>query len=191
MPLLTTFDVAIPKDLKVTVGKRNITVTGPLGTLKRNFKHATLLLRLLANKKGGRVVRVEVWNGDRKQNATAKAVSSEIKQLILGVQSGFKFEMKFVYAHFPINCNITPDKKQIEVRNYIGNRNSYVVKMLHGVKVDKAEEKDTIEVWGIDLEKVSQSAASIQQACQVQNKDIRKFLDGVYVSKRGVMKDLD
>ena len=63
--------------------------------------------------------------------------------------------------------------------------------MLHGVKVDKSEEKDTIEVWGIDLDKVSQSAASVQQACQVKNKDIRKFLDGVYVSKRGTMVDPD
>lgn len=191
MSLLNTFDVKVPPAVKVTVGKRNVTVTGPLGTLKRNYKHATLQLRLLANKKGGRVIRVEVWNGDRKQIATAKSVSTEIKALILGVQGGYKFEMKFVYAHFPINCNITPDKKQIEIRNYIGNRNSYVVKMLHGVKVDKAEEKDTIEVWGIDLEKVSQSAASIQQSCQAKNKDIRKFLDGVYVSKRGVMKDID
>jgi ribosomal protein L6P/L9E len=53
----------------------------------------------------------------------------------------------------------------------------------------QAEEKDTIEVWGIDLLHVSQSAASIQQACQVKHKDIRKFLDGVYVSKRGVIRD--
>lgn len=99
--------------------------------------------------------------------------------------------MKFVYAHFPINCNISRLKDQIEVRNFIGNRNSYVVKMLHGVKVDKSEEKDTVEVWGIDLELVSQSAASIQQACQVKNKDMRKFLDGVYVSKRGTMLEED
>lgn len=80
---------------------------------------------------------------------------------------------------------------QIEIRNYIGSRNSLACRMLHGVEVVRAEEKDTIEVYGIDLENVSQSAASIQQACQVRGKDIRKFLDGVYVSKRGNMKDLD
>lgn len=28
------------------------------------------------------------------------------------------------------------------------------------------------------------SAASIQGSCRVRNKDIRKFLDGVYVSER-------
>jgi hypothetical protein len=35
------------------------------------------------------------------------------------------------------------------------------------------------------LEDVSQSAADIQQICKVRNKDIRKFLDGLYVSERG------
>jgi len=35
------------------------------------------------------------------------------------------------------------------------------------------------------LEDVSQGAADIQQICKVRNKDIRKFLDGLYVSERG------
>ena len=35
------------------------------------------------------------------------------------------------------------------------------------------------------IEAVSQSAALIQQSTTVKNKDIRKFLDGVYVSEKG------
>ena len=55
-----------------------------------------------------------------------------------------------------------------------------------GVDVEAAKNvKDQLELTGNDLEKVSQSAADIQQACRVRNKDIRKFLDGLYVSERG------
>ncbi|CDP06482.1 unnamed protein product [Coffea canephora] len=32
---------------------------------------------------------------------------------------------------------------------------------------------------------VSRSAALINQKCHVKNKDIRKFLDGIYVSEKG------
>jgi large subunit ribosomal protein L9e len=39
------------------------------------------------------------------------------------------------------------------------------------------------------LEDVSQSAADIQQICKVRNKDIRKFLDGLYVSERGNIEE--
>lgn len=32
------------------------------------------------------------------------------------------------------------------------------------------------------------TAASIQGVCRVRNKDIRKFLDGIYVSDRGTIQ---
>merc|ERR1712065_4751 len=169
---------------------RKVTVTGPLGVLKRDFKHAVVQIRKLTSKSGS-TIRVGCWGGDKKTNAVVQSVASEIKNMFVGVIRGFKFELKFVYAHFPINCNISKDNRTIEIRNYIGSRNSLVVKMLHGCTVERSEEKDTITVQGISLDNVSQSAASIQQICQVRNKDIRKFLDGVYVSKRDHIKDED
>lgn len=55
-----------------------------------------------------------------------------------------------------------------------------------GVDVEATKNvKDQIELTGNSLENVSQSAADIQQICRVKNKDIRKFLDGLYVSERG------
>lgn len=91
--------------------------------------------------------------------------------------------------------------------------------MLPGVDVDfTANVKDELVLSGTSLENVSQSAADIQQACHVRNKDIRKvynspntlgsetdmkcfpvclgmgstyeqFLDGIYVSERGNIAD--
>lgn len=59
------------------------------------------------------------------------------------------------------------------------------VPMLEGVTVDHSKaQKDELVLEGNSLENVSQSAASIQQSCAVKNKDIRKFLDGIYVSSR-------
>ena len=58
--------------------------------------------------------------------------------------------------------------------------------MHEGVTVEASKGvKDQIELTGNSLENVSQSAADIQQICRVRNKDIRKFLDGLYVSERG------
>ena len=59
------------------------------------------------------------------------------------------------------------------------------VAMRPGVDVEASKNvKDELQLTGNDLENVSQSAADIQQACRVRNKDIRKFLDGLYVSER-------
>ena len=57
--------------------------------------------------------------------------------------------------------------------------------MQPGVDVEASKNvKDQLELTGNSLENVSQSAADIQQVCRVRNKDIRKFLDGLYVSER-------
>lgn len=45
----------------------------------------------------------------------------------------------------------------------------------------KEEEKNIVTLQGIDLEKVSQTCSRIQQATVIQNKDLRSFLDGIYV----------
>ena len=45
----------------------------------------------------------------------------------------------------------------------------------------KEEEKNNITLQGINLEHVSQVCARIQQATVIQDKDLRSFLDGIYV----------
>ena len=96
--------------------------------------------------------------------------------------------MRLVYAHFPINVSVVDDNKAIEIRNFLGERITRVVKMLEGVTIDlSTAQKDELILEGNDIECVSQSAASIRQSVLVTKKDIRKFLDGIYVSEKGVI----
>jgi large subunit ribosomal protein L9e len=70
-------------------------------------------------------------------------------------------------------------------RNFLGEKIVRRITLQPGVDVEASKTtKDELQLTGNDLENVSQSAADIQQACRVRNKDIRKFLDGLYVSER-------
>ena len=52
--------------------------------------------------------------------------------------------------------------------------------------------QDELTLTGNSIEAVSQSVALIQQSTTVKNKDIRKFLDGLYISGKGhVVEDAD
>lgn len=51
-------------------------------------------------------VNIEMHHGARKNVATLRTVKTIINNLIIGVTKGFKYKMRYVYAHFPINVNI-------------------------------------------------------------------------------------
>lgn len=98
---------------------------------------------------------------------------------------GFQYKMRAVHAHFPINCVISEQNSLIEIRNFLGEKHIRRVKMQPGVTVtNSAKQKDELILEGNDIEAVSLSAALIQQSTTVKDKDIRKFLDGLYVSEK-------
>ena len=99
---------------------------------------------------------------------------------------GFKYKMRFVYAHFPINVAIVNSDTRVEIRNFLGEKVIRIVDALPGCKVKRSSDvKDEITIEGNDIQHVSRTCALIQQICAVKRKDIRKFLDGIYVSHKG------
>lgn len=110
----------------------------------------------------------------------------------VGVTKGFQYKMRAVYAHFPINCVTSESNTLIEIRNFLGEKYIRRVKMAPGVTVvNSTKQKDELIIEGNDIEAVSGSAALIQQSTTVKNKDIRKFLDGLYVSEKTTVVQTD
>lgn len=147
------------------------------------------------------IINIELHHGARKNVATLRTVKTIINNLIIGVTRGFKYKMRYVYAHFPINVNIEKNPEtglyEVDIRygrrrgctpvgwrctdsdcthsNFIGEKIVRRVTMQPGVDVEPSKNvKDEIQITGNSLENVSQSAADIQQICRVRNKDIRK-----------------
>ncbi|MCD7454256.1 60S ribosomal protein L9 [Datura stramonium] len=118
-----------------------------------------------------------------KTTASIRTALDHVENLITGVTK-VAIARWFVYAHFPINASISGDNKSIEIRNFLGER-VRKVDMLNGVTVVRSEKVKYELLDGNDIELVSRSAALINQKCHVKNKDIRKFLDGIYVSEKG------
>ncbi|KAH0544981.1 hypothetical protein FGG08_000907 [Glutinoglossum americanum] len=178
--------LTIPEGVKVIIKSRIVTVEGPRGKLTKNLNH--LAVCFSHPKKD--VIHIELHHGSRKNVATLRTVRTIINNLIIGVTKGFKYKMRYVYAHFPINVNLDKNKEtglyEVEIRNFIGEKIVRRVTMQAGVDVEISKNmKDELQITGNSLEAVSQSAADIQQICRVRNKDIRKFLDGLYVSEKG------
>jgi len=181
--------VKIPEGITITCKSRVVTVKhdGNGKSLSRDFSSRPLDIQI----KNGHIY-VTIWMGNKKQITLARTVCTHIKNMITGVTIGFQYNMRLVYAHFPINTAILEDGKLLEIRNFLGEKVVRRVPMKPGVTIARSDKvKDQLELVGADLEHVALTAAVIHQKCTVKGKDIRKFLDGIYVSQRGKVGDFD
>ena len=86
---------------------------GPRGTLRRDFSHISVELSLLGKKK--KRLCVDKWRGNRKELATVRTICTHAQNVIKGVTLGFRYKMRLVYAHFPINVVIQENGSLVEI----------------------------------------------------------------------------
>jgi large subunit ribosomal protein L9e len=121
------------------------------------------------------LIKIELHHGSRKAVATIRTVRTlivrriiapsrntgeytgngwpEQNNLIIGVTKGYKYKMRYVYAHFPINVNIeknsSTDQFEVEIRNFVGEKLVRRVVMRPGVDVEPSKNvKDQLELTG-------------------------------------------
>jgi large subunit ribosomal protein L9e len=175
--------IQIPQGIKVEVKSRVVTVTGKHGTLKKDFRHLPVSI---AKVDLGRKLEVSLYFGLSKQVASLRTVCSHVDNMITGVTKKYRYNMRLVYAHFPIGCSILDGGKRVEIKNFLGEKIVRTINMCGDTKCVKDDStKDAIYLEGPNIDDTSRSAALIHQSCLVKRKDIRKFLDGVYVSSSG------
>ena len=164
--------VLIPEDIDLTLHGNKVTVTGKNGTLERDFAHARLNMSYI-----DKTFRIWAENPKKKHASLVNTIISHIENMIKGVTQGFTYKLKIVFIHFPMTIQVIDNK--VIINNFIGERKPREAK-IQG-KVNVHIEGDDIIVQGINIEDVAQTAANIQQATHIRKKDLRKFLDGIYV----------
>lgn len=172
-------ELEIPSNVKVTLeGGHHIRVKGPEGDITKDFSHIR-----------GIKVSIDknhiIFTTNFPKSGTLaliKTVVSIINNLIIGVQTNYKFISKICYSHFPCNCEVKSDKKEIHVVNFLGERAPRKAKYPENVRVEV--ESDDVYFIGPDKETLGQAAANVKRACRIRKKDPRVFQDGVYLYKK-------
>jgi large subunit ribosomal protein L6 len=167
--------IQVPEDVTLNLQGKKVSVKGVKGSLTRDFSFASISLV-----SDGKNVRVSAEWPRKKESALVGTIYSHIQNMITGVTKGYTYKLKIVFSHFPISVKL--EGKNIVIENFTGERKARYTRILGDVKVKI--EPDDVSISGINLEEVSQTAANIEQVTRVRGKDVRVFLDGLYVYER-------
>jgi large subunit ribosomal protein L6 len=169
-------ELDVPEGVVVILTENHhVTVKGPNGSITKDFSHARGISIALKDKK----IIISTSFPKSGTLALANTILNIIKNLIIGVQTNYHYFCKVCYSHFPCNVEIKPEKKELHVVNFLGERAPRITNYLENVEV-KIESDDVI-LTGPDKEELGQTAANLKRCCRIRKKDPRVFQDGIYL----------
>ena len=169
------YQIEIPPDVKASLDNGTLNVSGNLGAIPRRISNPQIKVKIEDNK-----VIVSQNSDKRNSKIIAKTTVAHIKNMINGVKYGYTYNLKICSSHFPISLKV--DKDYVVITNFLGEKTPRKSKILPGAKVVVAG--DLIDVTGFDLEKTGQTAANIEKATNIRNRDRRVFQDGIFITKK-------
>ncbi len=167
-------ELPIPEGIDVTIDD-GVTVKGSKGQISRKFNYPGIIVR----KDNGNVI-IEANFPKKKDKAMLGTIRSHINNMIIGLTDGFTYNMKIVYAQFPMTVKASGDKVTIE--NFLGERYPRTAKIVGSAKVQV--KGDEVIVTGVNKEDVGQTMANLEQATKIKGRDPRVFQDGIYLVSR-------
>lgn len=169
--------IEIPEGTNAEVQGSKVKITGKLGTIKRDFTHTKVKIELKENK-----IMISSHMQSKRAKATINTVEAHIKNMIQGTNKGYTYKMQVVFSHFPINIAIKGN--EVEINNFVGEKNPRKVKVVGKTKVEiKGKE---VTLTGINKEEIGQTAANLEKATKIKNRDPRVFQDGIYLTEKKV-----
>ena len=169
-------EIDIPDYVNARMEGNTFIVRGRLGTLHKDL----MKLPIAVDIKDKKLV-IRPSGTRRKDLALTNTAKSVIQSMIKGVEKGFTYKLKIVYAHFPIS--VKTKEKEVHVENYFGERAPRVSHIAGDATKVNVIGEDVV-VQGPSLEDVSQTAANIEFSTKLKGKDQRVFLDGLYIYSR-------
>ena len=167
----------LPEGVSVDSSSPQVKVTGPRGELTRHFENSAINFE----QKDGelKIIGKKLRRKDKALIGTWKA---HLANMIKGVNAGFKYEMKIVFAHFPMK--VAAKGNTVTIDNFLGEKATRTAAIADGV--DVKVKGDIVTIEGNNIEHVGQTAANLEKATVVTGRDIRVFQDGVYTISKGM-----
>ncbi len=164
--------IEVPGDIKVEIDGKTIRASKDSEKLERKIECDV-------RKENNKLI-LECENATKREKKLIKTTVAHIRNLIKGLGKKFVYKLQICSVHFPMNVSVSGN--ELVIKNFLGETKERKAKILNGVEVKI--EGDIIYVESSDKEKAGQTAANIEQATKVKNRDRRIFQDGIFIIEK-------
>jgi large subunit ribosomal protein L6 len=168
--------VTAPDGVKLELRGDEVVVSGKGGSLRRSLRHPRVSLAL-----EGRELQIRSELPSRREKAIVGTFAAHVRNMVVGVTTGYTYKMKIVFAHFPMKASVKGSEFVVE--NFLGEKAPRRTSILGETKVNV--QGDQVVLTGPNVEDVGQTAANIEQATKIRGFDPRVFQDGIYITSKG------
>lgn len=177
MKLAFVKEIEIPEGIDVDVSGQAITAKCQGKEISRRFQ----IHGISMEKQGGKVL-VRCSKPGKSAKKFANTVVSHIKNIFIGIASGYEYRLQAVYSHFPMNISVKGG--HVEIKNILGAKSPKKARILPGCEVSVKDKEITVR--GSSKEAVGQTAANIERITRNTERDQRRFQDGIYLVERKI-----
>lgn len=117
----------------------------------------------------------------KREKELCGTIEGHINNCMKGLNEPYIYKLEICNVHFPMNVKIENNK--VVVKNFLGEKVDRIANILEGVEANL--KGSIIELKSSDKDSAGQSAANIEQATKVKNRDRKVFQDGIYIIEKG------
>ena len=94
-------DLTIPAEVTVSKEENHIQISGKLGTLRRDLSKIPIKVDI-----GQNGIKISSYGKRKRDFAIVNTAKSILNNMIRGVEQGYTYRLKIVFAHFPISVKV-------------------------------------------------------------------------------------
>jgi large subunit ribosomal protein L6 len=149
MSRIAKYPVAVPDKVQVTVDKGEVTVKGPLGTLKQPIGRQVVV------KLEGNQVTFAAADESQSANAMSGTLRATVANMVHGVKDGFQKKLTLVGVGYRAQAQGS------KLNLSLGFSHPIVYALPEGVKAETPTQTEIV-IKGVDRQKVGQVAAEVR-----------------------------
>ena len=170
-----TEKIEVPEGIEVEIAGGKI-------KMKKGTQEAERAYEGFNAKIEGRTITLHFKEATKREKKLIKTTLAHLKNMLKGMDKKFVYKLQVCAVHFPMAITMDKTKNEMLIKNFLGEVKPRIAKLVKNV--DVKIDKDIITVECHDKESAGQTAANIESAVRITNRDRRVFQDGIFITEK-------